>query len=86
MKLSIFGLSLVAGGYWGVAAFWCVLMELVGVGSVPYEFVDQLCLGMLSPSFYGAMLGATFGFLMGVGFGIIGGLAYNRIADFSQSV
>ena len=84
MKVTIFGMSIVLGGFWGIAAFWCVFLELVGIGSVPYDLVDQLCLGLLSPTFFGAILGSIFGFGMGVGSGIIGGFVYNIIAAFTS--
>lgn len=83
MRITIFGMSIVLGGFWGIAAFWCVLMELIGIGSVPYELVNHLCLGLLSPSFLGAVMGSLFGFLMGMMTGIIGGYVYNLVADLN---
>lgn len=83
MRVTILGVSIFLGGFWGIAAFWCVLLKLIGVGSVPFDLVDQLCLGLLPPTLFGAILAGLFGFFMGVGSGIIGGFVYNRIAEIT---
>ncbi len=84
MKISIIGMSVGLGGFWGIAAFWCVFLRLLGIGTVPYDLVDQLCLGLLSPTLSGALVGSAFGFFMGVGSGIIGGVVYNGIAEMLE--
>jgi len=84
MKVSVLGISIAWGGFWGVAAFWCVFLELIGIGSVPYDLVNQLCLGLLPPSFIGAIVAYAFGFSMGVGTGIFWGVVYNIISGIME--
>ncbi len=83
MKISIFGLSIIWGGFWSMAAFYCVMLSYLGFNA-PYKLTDELCFGLLSPSFFGALLGGAFGFAMGFGTAVIGGLIYNFIAGFSE--
>ena len=83
MKISIFGLSVLWGGFWGIAAFYCVFLTYLGF-TIPFKLVDELCFGFLSPSFFGAVLGSFLGFGMGFVTGIIGGGIYNFIAGFTE--
>ncbi len=63
--MSIKGLSLSLGIFWSIAVFWCILMELVGTGSTPFNFVDQFYLGWLSPTIGGLTLGTVIAFIDG---------------------
>lgn len=80
MKLKVLAFALSGGILWGIWVFWCVLMQLVGVGSIPYNFVDQVYLGWLSPSIGGAILGLAIGFADGFVACAIFAWIYNKIA------
>jgi hypothetical protein len=84
MKIKIIGLAVIWGGFWGMSAFWCVFLRLLGIGTVTYDLVDQLCLGLLSPNLFGAVLGSVFGFCMGAGTAVIGGVIYNGIVEMFE--
>jgi len=84
MKVSVLGISIAWGGFWGVAAYSFSSNELIGIGSVPYDLVNQLCLGLLPPSFIGAIVAYAFGFSMGVGTGIFWGVVYNIISGIME--
>ena len=79
MKISVIGLSIIWGGFWGMAAFYCVFLSFIGFDT-PYKLVCELCFGLLPASLFGAVLGGAFGFAMGFGSGIVGGSIYNFVA------
>lgn len=81
MKLSIKGFAIACGILWAVAVFWCVLMELVGIGSAPFNVVDQFYFDLLTPTIGGGIiLGTVIGFVDGLIFGAIFSWIYNKIA------
>jgi hypothetical protein len=79
MKLSVKGVGIVFGIMWSLFVFWAILMELVGIGSTPYNFMDQMYLGWLAPTVGGAILGLVFGFCDGLISGAIFAWLYNKI-------
>ena len=83
MKISIFGLAIVWGGFWAIAAFYCVMLSYIGI-STPYKLVCDLCFGLIPPSFFGALIGSAFGFAMGFGTAIVGGFIYNFVAMLTE--
>ena len=80
MKLNVKAFAIVGGILCALWIFWAVLMEIVGVGSTPFNFFDQLYLGWLTPTIGGAVLGAALGFVDGLVGGAIFAWLYNLIA------
>ena len=80
MKLSVKSFAIVCGILWAVSVFWCVLMELIGVGSAPFHVVDQFYFDLLTPTIGGMILGIVIGFVDGLVFGAIFSWLYNKIA------
>lgn len=80
MKLNVKAFGIVAGVMWAVWVFWCVLMQIVGIGSATYEFVDTMYLGWLEPTIGGLILGVVIGLVDGFVFGAVFAWLYNKIA------
>ncbi len=80
MKISIKGAAFTLGIVWSTIVFWCIFVDLVGIGSTPFSFVDQLYFGFLSASFFGLIYGTLFGFVDGLIGGAISAVIYNRFA------
>lgn len=80
MKLNVKSFAIVCGIFCAVWVFWSVLIDLVGIGSTPFNFVDQIYFGWLSPTIGGAVLGAALGFVDGLIGGAIFAWLYNVIA------
>ncbi len=84
MRVSIKGAAFTLGIVWATIVFWCIFMDLVGVGSTPFSFVDQVYFGWLSASFFGLIYGTLFGFIDGLIGGAISASIYNRFAGSSE--
>ncbi len=83
MKISVFGLSIIWGAFWGMAAFYCVFLSFLGF-ETPYKLVCELCFGLIPPSLFGAIVASAFGFAMGFGSALFGGTVYNFIAVLTE--
>ncbi len=81
MKLSVKGVSIIFGWVYSVLIFWSILMKLTGVGSTPFDFFDQICLGWLSASFFGLIFWTIVAFISGLIDGAILAWVYNFFAD-----
>ena len=81
MKLSIKGLAIGCGIFAAIGVFWCILMKLIGVGSVPFEFVTQFYLGLISPTIGGLILATVIAFIDGCILGAIFAWIYNKFAE-----
>ena len=81
MKVSVKGVAITLGIFWAVCMFWAVLMQIVGVGSIPFDFADQFYLGWLSPTILGGLvLGTVLAFIDGMIVGAICAWIYNKLA------
>lgn len=78
MKLNVKAIGILGGVFWALWVAWCVLMELVGIGSTPYNFVDEMYLGWLAPNIGGLFAGIAFGFLDGLIAGALFAWLYNK--------
>lgn len=79
MKLSIKGVALACGIVTALAVAWSVLMALVGKGVVPFNFVNQFYLGLLSPNVAGLIFGTVIAFIDGLVGGAIFAYLYNKL-------
>jgi hypothetical protein len=80
MKLNVKGFAFAGGILCALWVAWSVVLSITGIGQVPFDFIDQMYLGWLTPTIGGAVLGAAFGFVDGFVAGAIFAWLYNLIA------
>lgn len=77
--LSAKGLGITLAIFWAVCVGWFVLMSLLGIGNVPFDFIDQMYLGWLEPTVGGLFLGMGLAVVDGLVAGLIFAWIYNAI-------
>ncbi|HPQ81358.1 MAG TPA: hypothetical protein PLZ86_06495 [bacterium] len=78
LNIKAFGLA--GGIMWAVVGAWATIMALVGVGSAPFDLIDQFYLGWMMPSYPGIALNVVLCFVDGLIAGMIFAWLYNRFA------
>ena len=81
MTISMKGFAVASGIYSAGTVFWCILMDMLGIGSVPFQFMDQLYFGLLSPSFFGLIYGTLWAGINGLIFGAVFVFYYNFFSE-----
>lgn len=84
MKLNVKSFGIVCGLWWDIAIAWAFIVKFTGVGSVPYDFINQFYLGWLAPSAGGMVIGLAIGFVDGLIAGLIFAWLYNRLSRNSE--
>jgi len=69
--LSVKGLGLAAGLLWAAVIAWCVGIVLIGKGTAPFDIINQLYLGWITPDLKGLIIGVFLGFIDGAIVGAI---------------
>lgn len=78
MKLSVKGMGFAVAIIWAAWVGWAVLMMLLGVGSVPYDFMNHMYLNLILPSYLGIAIGVGIALVDGFIAGAIFAWIYNR--------
>ena len=80
MKISVKGFAITAAVCWALFVSACIWVGILGIGDTPFNFVDQLYLGLLKPTFFGFIYGGIFAVIDGLIGGALMALLYNKIA------
>ncbi len=80
MKISVKGFAITFAAFWTFFVSACIWVAILGIGDTPFNFVDQLYLGLLRPTFFGFLYGGLFAVIDGLIGGALMALLYNKIA------
>ena len=78
MNIKAFGISCAV--MWVLVVVWSFVMAMVGVGMAPFQVIDQIYLGWLTPTASGLVLGIVLAIVDGFVGGAIFAWIYNKIA------
>ena len=81
MKLDIKAVAFTTGIFGAIVLIWATVINLWGLGSVPYSLFDQLYFGLVPEGITGIFVGAVIGFIDGFIGGALLAWIYNTIAS-----
>jgi len=80
MKLNIKAFALTAGIMSVFAIDWCIIMAITGIGSRPYELINEIYFGFIAANFGGLVVGTLIAFVDGCVAGAAFAFLHNKLS------